>query len=88
MCSDRDYYCVIIISNSGPLVPRLETYLLKILGFNQANSFLLKTRSCSSNNNGGRGDTLPTRLDKQYFAVMPVMTYLLTDLCRASRKLH
>ena len=45
MCSGGDYYCIIIISNSGPLVPRLKTYLLKILGFNQANNFLLKTRS-------------------------------------------
>ena len=43
-----DYYCiVIIISDSGPLVARLKTYLLKILGFNQANNFLLNTSSCS-----------------------------------------
>ena len=42
-----DYYCIIIISDSGPLVARLKTYLLKILGFNQANNFLLNTSSCS-----------------------------------------
>ena len=48
-------YNIIIISDSGPLVGRLKTYLLKILGFNQANNFLLKTLGCSPSKKGGRG---------------------------------
>ena len=51
-------YNIIIISDSGPLVGRLKTYLLKILGFNQANNFLLKTpTTTSSSNEGGEGRT-------------------------------
>ena len=86
----EDYYFVIIISDSGPLVPRLKTYLLKILGFNQANNFLLKTRSCCTSNAGG-GEESPR--DKKLLKTnsrgeRSCLSDDLTDLCIASRRLH